>query len=591
LPAAGAAGKEDFMTAFRILGGALFLAVAARAQAPQAAPVTADQQPETQAMATAARNLARSAKVPDEIKAQADKLIGDSAALETSGQSGEARRKLANAITLLNGQSWDQKAELAWSLALRVDTPVADSTLPAIGRLSQFYPVVFKPEHGLQLKAVLVAPAAAGKTEARAPRPAGTFPIAAMNFASEALGFDANLEGAPDGAYSLKVELMDGGQAIASLQTPIQVVRGIASDRPAIERRLAKVQGHDSTKATIRYPYILATTVNTGRRHLNQADFGIPFDPHPVPYDFAEGVRHSADLLKALETGKDLLWRAKGDHARHYWFEDAHEMMPYRVYVPLKWDGRSKLPMVLCLHGSTRDENFYFDRDGGVLAKQAELHGYLVVCPLGFRPSADWGSAQMASGTPGAGQAGRGQQSNDLAAGARGNPAAAGQAGRGGGGQGGGQGGRGRVGAANSARMQENRWSEKDALNVLELVQKEYPIDEKRIYLFGHSRGGAGVWYMATQYPERWAAMANSAAGISANAYQTVPYDRLKGMPMMIEIGDQDPALNATRVSVKLAKEHGLDPVYVEVPGATHETIVAIEEPGVFDFFDKHRRP
>jgi hypothetical protein len=28
----------------------------------------------------------------------------------------------------------------------------------------------------------------------------------------------------------------------------------------------------------------------------------------------------------------------------------------------------------------------------------------------------------------------------------------------------------------------------------------------------------------------------------------------------------------------------------VEVPGATHETIVAIEEPGVFDFFDQHRR-
>jgi len=28
----------------------------------------------------------------------------------------------------------------------------------------------------------------------------------------------------------------------------------------------------------------------------------------------------------------------------------------------------------------------------------------------------------------------------------------------------------------------------------------------------------------------------------------------------------------------------------MEVPGATHETIVAIEEPQVFDFFDKHRR-
>jgi predicted peptidase len=125
---------------------------------------------------------------------------------------------------------------------------------------------------------------------------------------------------------------------------------------------------------------------------------------------------------------------------------------------------------------------------------------------------------------------------------------------------------------------------------VLDLVRQEYPIDASWIYLFGHSRGGAGAWYLGQKFPERWAAMANSAAGISANGYQTVPYERLKGLPLMIAVGDKDPALNATRLSVTLAKEHGLDPLYVEVPGATHETIVAIEEPQVFDFFDKHRR-
>ena len=549
------------MITFRILAGVLVATLAIHAQGPQAAPVTAEQQPETQAMATTARNLSRNSKAPDDIKAQAEKLIADSAALPTAAQPGEVRRKLANAITLLNGQTWDQKTELAWSLTLHMDDQVADSALPVVGRISQFYAVTYKPVHGLQWKAMLTQTADPAKAGAAVVRQGGAFPVSALNFVAEPFGFDANVDGAADGAYNLKVELTDGDELLVTLERPIQVVRGIVSDRAAIERRLAKIQGHDSTKATIRNPYILAATVNTGRRHLNAADFGIPFDPHPVPFDFALAAHHSADLLKALESGRDLLWQAKGDHTRHYWFEDAHEMMPYRVYVPTKWDGRTKLPMVLCLHGSTRDENFYFDRDGGVLAKEAEKHGYLVVCPLGFRPSADWGSAQMASGTP-----------------------AAGQAGRGGGGQG-------RGGGGNSARMQENEWSEKDALNVLELVRKEYPIDEKRIYLFGHSRGGAGVWYMATKYPERWAAMANSAAGISANGYQTVPYERLKGLPMMIEVGDQDPALNATRISVKLAKEHGLDPIYVEVPGATHETIVAIEEPGVFDFFDKHRRP
>jgi hypothetical protein len=39
---------------------------------------------------------------------------------------------------------------------------------------------------------------------------------------------------------------------------------------------------------------------------------------------------------------------------------------------------------------------------------------------------------------------------------------------------------------------------------------------------------------------------------------------------------------------VKTAKDHGLDPQYLEVPGATHLTIVGIVEPKVFDFFDQH---
>ena len=51
-------------------------------------------------------------------------------------------------------------------------------------------------------------------------------------------------------------------------------------------------------------------------------------------------------------------------------------MMAYHVYAPLKWDGKSKLPMVLVLHGNTRDQDFYFDRDDHILAKMAEEHGY-----------------------------------------------------------------------------------------------------------------------------------------------------------------------------------------------------------------------
>jgi poly(3-hydroxybutyrate) depolymerase len=319
-------------------------------------------------------------------------------------------------------------------------------------------------------------------------------------------------------------------------------VHGIATERASVEKRLARIQGHDGAKSTVRYPYVLAETVNAGRRRLSAADFGVPFQPQPV-YDFAAGVRSSAELLKSLEAGKDPLFRAKGDHERHYWFEDAREMMAYHVYAPMKWDGKSKLPMVLVLHGNTRDQDYYFDRDDHILAKLAEQHGYLVVCPMGYRPSAGWGSSSP---------------------------------------------GRGGI-APDPARLKQGELSEKDALNVLDLVTREYPVDPARIYLFGHSAGGAGSWYMGEKYAEKWAAIAASAAPTAVEGF---PFDRLKGMPIMVCHGEKDAEVPVarSRSMVQAAKEHGLDPQYLEVPGATHLTIVAIVEPKVFDFFDQHPR-
>jgi dipeptidyl aminopeptidase/acylaminoacyl peptidase len=60
----------------------------------------------------------------------------------------------------------------------------------------------------------------------------------------------------------------------------------------------------------------------------------------------------------------------------------------------------------------------------------------------------------------------------------------------------------------------------------------------------------------------------------------------------MVLHGDKDDEvpISSSRNMVKAMKEHGFDPVYVEIPGATHITAPAMGEPAVFDFFDKHRR-
>jgi poly(3-hydroxybutyrate) depolymerase len=524
----------------RIVPAALLAAAVLGAQ-PTAPGISPERQPDYQALSGAVRTLRRSA-APD-VATQVDKLVSEAG---PSVARGEARRKLANAWALLKGESWDKKAEFQWSLALRPDAVVADSTLPLMIRLTQLYPATYKGTEPLKLKVSL-------QREESAVREIGAFDLPANDLIEQPFGVLAKLDGVADGSYTVRAEVLDGGGSVAAIVSPLAVVRGIIRDHAAIEHRLSTIQGHDGVKASIRYPYVLAETVNMGRRHLDGADFGLPFQPQP-PYDFAAGVVSANALLKSLEAGKDPLYRAKGDHERHYWFEEAGEMMAYHVYAPMKWDGKSKLPMVLVLHGNTRDQDYYFDRDDHILAKLAEQHGYLVVCPMGYRPSAGWGSnslnrppANAAAGAPG---------------------------GRGG-------------FAADPARMRQGEWSEKDALNVLDLVTKEYPIDPARIYLFGHSAGGAGTWYMGEKYADKWAAIAASAAATRPAGF---PFDRLKGMPIMVCHGDKDDEVPVTssRNMVKAAKDAGLDPQYLEVPGATHLTIVALVEPKVFDFFDQH---
>jgi dienelactone hydrolase len=486
------------------------------AQTPGISP---ERQPDYQALSAAVRTLRRAGGSPE-----VDKLISES----TAGiPRGEARRKLANAWVLLKGGAWDQKQEYQWSLALRPDAVVADSSLPLMIRLAQLYPASYKAAGALKIGVSL------RRQDDQVVREIAAFDLPVGDLIEQPFGISANLDGVADGAYFVRAEVTDGGSSVAAIVSPLVVIKGITRDHAAVEHRLSLIQGHEGAKATIRYPFVLAETVNMGRRRWSDADFGLPYQPQP-PYDFVAGVASSASLLKSLEAGKDPLYRAKGDRERHYWFEEAGEMMAYHLYAPLKWDGKSKLPMILVLHGNTRDQDYYFDRDDHILAKLAEQHGYLVVCPMGYRPSAGWGSSSL-----------------------------------------------------NRPPQRQAELSEKDALHVLDLVTKEYPVDPNRIYLFGHSAGGAGTWYMGEKYAEKWAAIAASAAATRPAGF---PFDRLKGMPILVCHGDRDDEVPvaSSRNMVKAAKEAGLDPQYLEVPGATHLTIVALVEPKVFDFFDRH---
>ena len=55
-------------------------------------------------------------KVPDNVKAQVDKLASEATQLQSTGNAGEARRRLLQAIAIQRGLPWDSRAEFAGSL-------------------------------------------------------------------------------------------------------------------------------------------------------------------------------------------------------------------------------------------------------------------------------------------------------------------------------------------------------------------------------------------------------------------------------------------------------------------------------------------
>jgi len=248
--------------------------------------------------------------------------------------------------------------------------------------------------------------------------------------------------------------------------------------------------------------------------------------------------------------------------------------MPYRVFVPSRCTEKTKLPLVVVLHGSGADQDTYFKRRGPVLTTEAEKHGFIIVTPLGYRPTGGWGR----TGAPVAGAAGgirRGGAANTPA----GAPPAGAPPARGGG----------LPAASDRSRQIASELSEKDALNVIELVANEYGVDRSPMYLMGNSMGGAGTWYLGTKFPERWAAIAPCAATSVGEGF---PIEKLKGLPVIYTNGDKDMTVpvDGTRRLIQWLKDRGYDIPYVEVKDGTHDMAVWQNLPQIFDFFEKHRR-
>jgi len=276
---------------------------------------------------------------------------------------------------------------------------------------------------------------------------------------------------------------------------------------------------------------------------------------------------------------KDPQYQAKGDQKRTYSFPETGETIPYHLYVPMKWNKNTKLPLVIVTHGASQPADAPFQRGDGALGKFAEERGFIVAAITGYKPQAtvvDGGYNNPFKMVP----APRPAAPAGAAAGQR--PAA------GGGGRGPGGGGGGGRGPATPATKEDFERAEMDLLYVTDLVAREYNTDPNRTYLMGNSSGGGAVWYMAEKYPERWTAISPSAGSLTPEEF---PYARLKNIPVLAVHGDADTTMSydAAKQMVELAKKAGVDATFIGVPGGTHTEAWTKVLPETFDFFDKYK--
>ena len=240
--------------------------------------------------------------------------------------------------------------------------------------------------------------------------------------------------------------------------------------------------------------------------------------------------------------------------ARSYQFPGTGATVPYALFVPSNYDASRPWPLIVGLHGLGRPYDWLMGYEG--IIDMAERDGYIMVTPLGYHPRGWYGSRGDGI-PPGAAQGDNGGEALPANLGAL---------------------------------------SEQDVMHVLGEARKQFNVDADRIYLWGHSMGGAGTYHLAAKYPGIWAALAVAAPA------PFVPPDHIapaRHIPILVLHGDQDRTVPVERSREWVAKMKalGMEHVYVEIKGGDHSLFVSKNRQTlskIFSFFNivrKNERP
>jgi predicted esterase len=242
--------------------------------------------------------------------------------------------------------------------------------------------------------------------------------------------------------------------------------------------------------------------------------------------DVKGAVVNASATLDRIEKGEEPLRARRGDIQWAYRSALDDTVQPYRFYVPANYDAKNKWPMIVALHGMGGDENSFFTGYDNGAIRRVAEERGYIV----VCPK------------------GRGPYSMYLAS------------------------------------------AERDVIDVINEMKRDFSIDDDRVYLMGHSMGGYGSWSIAVDNPDLFAAIAPISGG--GTPFSRPKLKAIAHVPWVVVHGDKDPTVpvEESRKMVKAGKELGAEIKYIEVPGGSHGDVVVPEFKDIFDWFDAHKR-
>lgn len=250
---------------------------------------------------------------------------------------------------------------------------------------------------------------------------------------------------------------------------------------------------------------------------------------------------------------------------RMHHFAETDQDIPYSLFVSSKVQKNKKAPLIVTLHGIGGTHTTMMRPNAIDLA---EAGGYILLAPMGYNPRG-WYGAPPPQGRRGAPPAPPADAAPPQ--GRRGLP----------------------PGLLSDPNDPPNlrELSERETLEVVDLIRKEFKVDDDRTYLMGHSMGGAGTLYLAIKYPQRWAAVA--ALAPAAFAVDREGLSKIPKMPILLVHGDMDTVVPVTvgRAWAEAMKSVPMkDYQYIEVPGGDHGTVITSHQAEIYAFFARHSR-